>query len=294
MLPKSGTLNDYLTILSKVRNWPFTTATVLDAALDLLRRKGQQDAIDLWPDAKTVRIPVGISLGLFPSPKIAVSRVHEAHLRGYRRIKLKIHPGMDTDTIAAVRSEFPNMILGFDANGSGTAGDLRFFQSLASFAPVMLEQPFALSRLDLCQQLRQQAPELRICLDESIASFGDLLTAHQLRTFDEINLKPGRVGGQLETVRILHFCAKNNVAAWVGGMFETGIGRSANLRVAALLPHAQAHDLSPGDRYYHRDVLMQPITMDKSGTILWQKEPPELDEAFIDEIQVQKIELTKD
>ena len=50
-------------------------------------------------------------------------------------------------------------------------------------------------------------------------------------------------------------------------MFETGVGRTQNLRVAACLPQAAAHDLSPSSRYFSRDVIQEPIKMNADGFV---------------------------
>ncbi|MFQ5674436.1 MAG: o-succinylbenzoate synthase [bacterium] len=294
LLPAAASLAEINRALGKIRNWPFTRAAVLDAALDLLRRTGHPDLLDAMPGERVVRIPVGISLGLFASPGQAVQRVRRAVEEGYRRVKLKISPSMDWATLAAIRSEFPQLHLGFDANGSFTADDLDFLFGLAKFDPVMVEQPFAPHRLDLCVKLKQKTPDLKICLDESISSIGELITAHQVHAFDELNVKPGRLGGAIETVRILAACKERGIPAWVGGMFETGVGRLANLRVASCLPDAQAHDLSPASRYFARDVVKQPVTMDADGFIeLRDDSPIELDNQALAEFQTDKWTLAK-
>ena len=78
-------------------------------------------------------------------------------------------------------------------------------------------------------------------------------------------------------------------------MFETGVGRLANLRVAARLPNARAHDLSPSNRYFKLDIVQKPITMTASGHIqLSNDSPVELDKANFDQCLTNKISLIKD
>lgn len=294
LLPPGVSLSEIDRVLCKVRNWNFTRAAVLDAALDLLRRTGHPDLLDTMPGERLTRIPVGISLGLFTKPQQAVQRVREAVQEGYHRVKLKISPLMNCESLAAIRDEFPELHLGFDANGSFTQDDLDFISGLAKFNPVMVEQPFAPHRLDLCRKLKQKTPDLKICLDESITGIGDLITAHQIHALDQLNIKPGRVGGAIETMRILDACKGHGIPVWVGGMFETGVGRLANLRVASRLPEATAHDLSPSIRYFERDVVRRPLAMDADGFIsLDDDSPVDLDEDGLNEFQVDKWTLEK-
>lgn len=292
LLPAEGTLGDVEAALRRIRGWPFTVSAVLDAAFDMVRRQGRPDALELHPNATVERVPVGISLGLFPSPEEAVARVDRAVERGYHRVKLKIAPSMDRGTLDAIRDAHPDLYLCFDANGSCGQEDLDFVASLQELAPKSVEQPFAPGRLDLCLDLKYQAPDLKVCLDESLNGIGSLVTAHRLGALDEVNIKPGRLGGPLETCQVLDFCARENLPAWVGGMFESGVGRLANLRVAARLPAAAAHDLSPSSRYFTCDVVRDPITMDADGTIdLSDDSPVRLDEETMQELTVERFEL---
>lgn len=292
LLPQQGTVGQVTTALGRIRGWPFTTAAVLDAIFDLGRRQGLPDPLDLWPGEKLDRIPVGISLGLFDDPAQAVSRVDRAVADGYRRVKLKIAPTMRRDTLDAIRQAHPDLHLGFDANGSCSVEDMDFLIGLGELDPGVVEQPFAPRRLDLCSKLKERAPELRICLDESLDDIGSLIAAHDLGALDEANIKPGRIGGPFQVCEFLDFCRQRSLSAWVGGMFETGVGRLANLRVAARLPQAEAHDLSPSSRYFTRDVSRAPISMGTDGTIdLSDDSPVDLDLETMAELTVDRLEL---
>ena len=289
LLPHRGTMAEVVAATDRIRGWPFTVAAVLEAASDLLRRRGEADLLDAWDGPRLSAVPVGISLGLFPTAEEAVARVGRAVDDGYHRIKLKISPQMDLEPLRAIRDAFPKIHLGFDANGTGRTRDVPFFVGLAELEPATLEQPFAPDRLDLCVALKEQASDLCLCLDESVASFGDLVVAHRLGALDELNVKPGRVGGPLVTARILAYCREQGLPAWVGGMFETSVGRMANLRVASRLPEAKAHDLSPSSRYFTTDVVDPPVTMDSDGTVpMGTEQPAPLDESALEQLQVDR------
>ena len=76
-------------------------------------------------------------------------------------------------------------------------------------------------------------------------------------------------------------------------MFETGIGRAQNLQLAALLPNAKAHDLSPSSRYFSRDVLVQPVTMENGFIAADNFMNIEIDEEALRSMTTAKIMLTK-
>ncbi|MEM1179156.1 MAG: enolase C-terminal domain-like protein [Acidobacteriota bacterium] len=273
--------------LGRIRGWPFTTAAVLDAACDLLRRIGGRDYLDGLA-VREPRVPVGISLGLFPDTESAVRRLGEEVEQGYRRIKLKIQPGLKLDHLRAIRRRFPDLCLGFDANGSFGEDGLDFLVALAELEPAMLEQPFGPDRWDLLTELRRRSPELPLCLDESIHGLGSLRLALEIGVIDELNLKPGRVGGPAVTAALLDESRRRGLPVWIGGMFETSIGRRANLRVAARVEGATAHDLSPSSRYFTRDLVVPPVAMDADGRIELDEAPVELDRASLDELTVER------
>src|SRR5207245_5588308 len=77
-----------------------------------------------------------------------------------------------------------------------------------------------------------------------------------------VNIKPGRVGGYLEARRIHDVCAANGVPVWCGGMLETGIGRAANVALAALPNFTLPGDTSASDRYFSQDVTAPSVLED--------------------------------
>lgn len=292
VIPRIGkrtTLGALQGIAEKVRNWPFTVSALIEAAVDCLRRRGEPDPLDQLGGPVLTEVPVGISLGLFASPEEAVERVGRAVAEGYRRIKLKVAPTVDLGTLQAIRGAFPDAPLAFDANGSLGEDHSDLIDALADLDPLFLEQPFAPPRLDLSAALRKRIPGLRICLDEGVANFGQLSAARALGALDELNLKPGRVGGPLRAVELLAWCRAEGIPVWVGGMFETGVGRLANLRTAARTT-GSGHDLSPSRRYFERDVVTAPFDMESDGTIqLDDDSPVELDPAALEAFTVERV-----
>jgi O-succinylbenzoate synthase len=69
-----------------------------------------------------------------------------------------------------------------------------------------------------------------------------------------INVKAGRMGGYLESVRVHDVCEALGIPVWCGGMLETGIGRAANVALAALPNFRYPGDTSASERYYDQDV----------------------------------------
>jgi O-succinylbenzoate synthase len=93
-----------------------------------------------------------------------------------------------------------------------------------------------------------------VCLDESIISLAAAQDALELEATSVINIKPGRVGGYLESVKIHNYCLERSIPVWCGGMLETGIGRAANLALAALPGFVLPGDTSASSRFFKKDI----------------------------------------
>jgi o-succinylbenzoate synthase len=69
-----------------------------------------------------------------------------------------------------------------------------------------------------------------------------------------INIKPARVGGYLAARAVHDLCAAHGIPVWCRGMLETGVGRAANLALAALQNFTLPGDISATARYYTQDI----------------------------------------
>jgi O-succinylbenzoate synthase len=153
-----------------------------------------------------------------------------------------------------VRERFGDeLLLQVDANTAYTLVDAPRLAELDPFGLLLIEQPLdeddVLGHADLAKLVRTP-----ICLDESITSAATAAAAIRLGACRIVNIKPGRVGGYLEARRIHDVCVANGIAVWCGGMLETGIGRAANLALAALPGFTLPGDTSASDRYFHTDI----------------------------------------
>src|SRR6266436_4262504 len=106
--------------------------------------------------------------------------------QGYRRIKVKIEPGWDVMTIAAIRQRYPEITLMADANSAYTLDDAAHLAQLDQFGLLMLEQPLTAGDLVDHAALQRQL-RTPICLDESIESAREARQALQLESCRVIN-----------------------------------------------------------------------------------------------------------
>jgi o-succinylbenzoate synthase len=235
-------------------------AAVLDA---VLRAEGRSLAAYLG--AVRDRVPCGVSVGIAPSAEEMLAQIRGYLAKGYLRVKLKIEPGRDVDVVRAVREALPDVPLSVDANAAYAPADVGVFHALDELGLVMIEQP--LHHEDLVEHARLQARlATPICLDESIRSAADAVAAIELGACRVINIKPGRVGGLEESRRVHDVARAAGVPVWIGGMLETGVGRAANLALAALPGVTMPGDTSASERYFDRD-LTEPFVLGPDGTM---------------------------
>ncbi|MCK2239074.1 MULTISPECIES: o-succinylbenzoate synthase [unclassified Crossiella] len=200
------------------------------------------------------RVPCGVSVGIMDSIPELLEAVGGYLDQGYRRIKLKIEPGWDVEPVRAVREHFGDEFpLQVDANTAYTLADARHLARLDPFDLLLIEQPLPeeqiLAHAHLAKLIRTP-----VCLDESITSAQTAADAITLGACQIVNIKPARVGGYLEARRIHDLCAAHGIAVWRGGMLETGLGRAANVALAALPGFTLPGDTSASDRYYRTDI----------------------------------------
>jgi o-succinylbenzoate synthase len=251
-------------VLSGVRGNPMAKATLVDAFLDAdLRAAGRSLAEHLG--AVRDRVACGVSVGITTTAEQLLEQV-DGYLRdGYRRIKLKIEPGLDVERVAAVREAHPDIALSVDANAAYTLDDTDVFLALDAFNLLMIEQP--LHQDDVVRHAElQRRIRTDICLDESIRSAADATAAIELGACRIVNIKQGRVGGVPEAKRIHDVAFDAGLPVWCGGMLETGIGRATNLALAGLAGFTLPGDTSASSRYFADDIT-DPFVMDPDGTM---------------------------
>jgi o-succinylbenzoate synthase len=251
-------------VFAEVRGNPMAKAALLDALVDAeLRASGA--SLASWLGAEHDRVQCGVSIGIASSTGALLEQVAAYLEQGYRRIKLKIEPGVDVDRVRSVRDAHPGILLSVDANAAYSLADADIFRSMDDADLLMIEQP--LHHEDLLRHAELQALlRTDLCLDESIRSAADAAAALDLGACRIVNIKQGRVGGVLEAKRIHDLCLERGVPVWCGGMLETGVGRALNLALAALPGFTLPGDTSASARYFHDD-LTEPFELAPDGTM---------------------------
>ena len=243
---------------------PFLGGQMAKAALEtaILDAQLKEQGVSLakYLGANKTKVECGVSVGIANNLEALAEEVNSYVDAGYRRIKLKIEPGWDYEAVKSIRNLYPDIPLQVDANQAYSRNDGKLLAKLDEFNLLLIEQP--LDEHDILgHAMLAKEVKTPICLDESIISLQSAEDALALKATTVINIKPGRVGGYIESKKIHDLCVKNNIPVWCGGMLETGIGRAANLALAALPGFTLPGDTSASARYFKQDIT-EPFVMD--------------------------------
>ncbi|MEA2004936.1 MAG: o-succinylbenzoate synthase [Acidobacteriota bacterium] len=257
---------DFYEKVKKYRGHPMAKAGLELALWDLYAKK---EGLPLWKvyGGTQKEIPSGVSVGIQDSLSELIDRIAAFLEQGYKRIKVKIKPNWDVSICREVRKKFPDILLQVDANGAYSLDDKKTLKKLDEFNLLMVEQPFPPYDLWDHSQLQKQM-KTPLCLDESILSLETTRSAYEMGSCQIINIKVGRVGGIIESLKIHDFCKSKEIPVWCGGMLESGIGRAHNIHLASLPNFKFPNDLSASKRYYAEDLIEPPIDITPQGTIM--------------------------
>lgn len=279
--------------MRRVRGHNMAKAALEMAGWDLYARQRGEPLFRVFGGKRTA-IPAGVSIGIQDSLAELTDRVASELEDGYRRIKIKVKPGWDVEAVEAIRARLGDVPLMVDANAAYTLEHAEHLKRLDPFDLMMIEQPLDYDDITDHAAL-QRALRTPVCLDESIHSVRaarDAIAADACRI---INIKPGRVGGHAESMRLHDLCAENGIPVWHGGMLESGIGRAHNLHLSSLPNFSLPGDVAASRRYYQPDLIEPPIEVSPDGTIPVPMDGPGIGVRVVPELveraTVRRVEL---
>jgi O-succinylbenzoate synthase len=207
-----------------------------------------------WLGTEGPEVAAGAVVGIPADRKVAtlLLEVGRAAEHGYQRVRLKIEPGWDLEPVRAVRQAHPTLLLQADANAAylpGESGERSADRlgALDPFGLACIEQPLDPDDLAAHAALAARL-DTPVCLDESLTTLDRLEEAIGMGACEVACIKPARLGGLTAAMRAEAVCREAGVPAFVGGLFETGLGRSANAALAGLGGFTLPGDLSdPAD-----------------------------------------------
>jgi O-succinylbenzoate synthase len=257
--------------LKAIRGHNMAKAAVEMAAWDLFARQ-RGEPISRVLGGTRDRIASGVSIGIQDSLDELAAKVERELAAGYQRIKIKIKPGWDLAAVQSIRARFGSIPLMVDANAAYTLADARHLAELDQYELMMIEQPLDYDDIADHAALQRQI-RTPICLDESIKSVHAAEHAIAAGACRIINIKPGRVGGYAESIRLHDLCAEHGIPVWHGGMLESGIGRAANIHLSTLPNFSLPGDIAASRRYFEPDLIDPAIEVARDGTIAVPRGP---------------------
>ncbi len=260
-----ASVDEAIAAYSKVRGHMMAKAG-LEAALWDAFAKTRAISLSKMLGGTREKIDVGVSIGIQDSVPGLIKKVEGYLAEGYKRIKIKIAPGLDMKFVEALRQHFPDILLQVDANSAYTLEDIGLFKEMDRYNLSLIEQPLGYEDIFDHSKLQREITT-PICLDESIHSLDDTRAAIELGSCRIINIKPGRVGGYTESRLIHDYCASMGIPVWHGGMLESGIGRAGNVALASLPNFTLPGDISASKRYYKQDIVEPEFVVNPDGTM---------------------------
>lgn len=259
------TADEFRSSYRAVRGYNFAKCGIESAFWCLLSLEQNKSLSQLFGGTRK-KIGVGESIGIGETIDVTLIEIQKRIHEGYQRIKVKIKPDWDVRLVKRIRKKFGNIPLMVDGNSAYTLKDTGVFRELDQFELMMVEQP--LGDMDIIDHATlQKTIKTSICLDESILSVEDARKAIEIHACKIINIKPGRVGGFVESIRIHDYCNLHNIPVWCGGMLESGIGRAFNIALSSLPNFSLPADMSPSSIFYTEDIIEPTYNVSSDGFI---------------------------
>lgn len=199
---------------------PYDRAAIEMAAIDLALR---QRATTLASLAGVAPRPVEhvVSFGRVADPAAVVARHPDA------LVKVDVDPAWPDETWRTLGATGRVAIL--DWKGSGD--DAAYARAILWLPDVLHEDPAPPYPDGIAEGLSLDAPVLEPSSLDGVAPVA-------------CNLKPSRMGSLLDAVRTAARCERRDIAIYVGGMFEVGVGRRQLRDLAAVLCPDAPNDLA--------------------------------------------------
>jgi O-succinylbenzoate synthase len=258
-----------------VRGNPFARAALETAMWDLeAARRGTGLGALLADRLGVTPAPViqsGVALGIPADRSLDTlrRRIADALGLGYRRVKIKVAPGWDTEPVRAARRALEGTGIPLTVDGNGAyewPAHERNLRALDDQGLLYIEQPLAPDEL-LGHVRLSQTLTTPVCVDESLHGAAAARQLVELGGPRVWNVKVHRMGGLTEVCRVVRLAWEHGVELWAGTMPESGLGSQAALAAAALPGFVYPSDLEPSARWFGPNADVIELTMDPDGTM---------------------------
>jgi o-succinylbenzoate synthase len=254
--------DDFYNLFFDIQNNNVNRLGIEGAFLDLYNKNKKILLNKYFGDTQN-KILIGESVGILDTVEDTINKVQKYVDCGSKRIKLKVKKGHDIEIISEVRSMFPNISLGIDANSGYSKKEYYHVKSFDKFGLMFIEQPFQKEDFELHAKLKKEI-STPICLDESIYSIDSCKKALKMEACDIVNIKPARIGSYKDAVEIHEMCYSKKIPMFGGGRMESSIGRFFNASLYCLPGFSLPSDMTSPSCYFSKD-LTENIFFVKNG-----------------------------
>ncbi|MCX8213802.1 MAG: o-succinylbenzoate synthase [SAR202 cluster bacterium] len=216
---------------------------------------------------ETREVSAGADFGIQDSYDMLLGNIQQAVDAGFPRIKLKVGRGWDLEMLQIVTSTFPDMTFHIDCNSGYTLDDLPFFKAIDPMGLAFIEQPLNYADVIDHAELARQI-ETPICIDETAVSVKAVEQAIKVGACKYVNIKPGRIGGLANSIKVHDICRDAGIPVWVGGMLESAVGAALCVAIATLPNFTYPGDLFPSSRFYTQDMADTNMVLTPQKTFL--------------------------
>ena len=270
---------------------PAATAALIDARLDADLRAAGRSLVDRVGGRRAALPRCAVLAGVGERVEDLVAGAVEAVAGGASKGKGKVAPGHDVGVVRAVADAVPATPVAIDLNGTDVGRDV--LGALDGLGLAYLEQPLPPGTpwedLAACRA----GLATPVALDESLMSPDAVVAALRTGAVDVVSVKPARLGGVVAATAAVAAARDAGADAFVGGMFELGIGRAHAAAVASLDGCTLPTDLGPSAAYVERDVC-DPVVVDGAGRLLLPDGPGcgrTPDESVLADVAVDEVVL---
>ncbi|MFL1378529.1 MULTISPECIES: enolase C-terminal domain-like protein [unclassified Nocardiopsis] len=247
--------------------WDPALAGALDTACwDLWSRQRGTPLAHALGGERTA-LTAGVTVARTVSVETLIIEVNRQVGAGFRRIRLEVAPGWDTEVVHAVRSRFPFLVLQVDAGCrySESEGHLEALRALDSLELLAIEDPFPADDLGA---YARAAAELRtpVALGRPLCSLEDLDQAVRVEAGSAVNVDVSRLGGLTPARRAVDLAVDAGWKVWCGSSAATGVGRAATVALASLAGASLPVEM-PGAGNRGRDGLVAPPVRAHEGVV---------------------------
>jgi len=193
------------------------------------------------------------------NPEVLEENIRKFISYGCNTVKIKTGISdyqTELQTIRKMRKSFPLLNIRLDVNGAWSIEEsLKNIDLLKDLNIQYIEQPVAETK-DLIKL--SQVSEIPLCADESVRCFHDAEEIISCGKIKFIVLKPSLFGGFPDFFRLKDLAEENTVNLIISSSFESSVGNSWLIMLAASLNHKFAHGLATRD-FFAGDLIENPF-----------------------------------